>query len=107
MVEEADAHAAATEALKGLVKSIAHTSARATHDLKVEFDVEDPRVARWLILATFEAMFTPSAASTQAELLRRAAEGAEPVIGKARRRKSGQRLVTWEDLIDSAANGAE
>lgn len=109
MVDETDGRGAASGPLKGLIASIAQTSVRAANELGVEFDVEDPRVARWLMLTTFEAMFMPSTSSTQTDLLRRAAGASEPELGTGQRKRSGKRratqpLVTCNDLVASAAN---
>jgi len=97
--------AAAKAALEGLVVSIARASAQASASLGVEFDVDDPRVARWLMLATFEGLFMPSAKSPTQTLLMQAEKASEGHGRTAsRKRKKGERklpLVTWDDLVAS------
>ena len=105
MTDDAERDEAAKKALASLVTEIAGTSARVAQDMGVEFDVADPRVARWLMLATFEGMFMRSAKSTSQELLAMA-ENASEGEGRAvpRKRRKGevsQPLVTWDDLVAS------
>lgn len=105
MADDLERHGAATTALASLVTEIAQTSARVSYDMGVEFDVEDPRVARWLMLATFERLFMRSTKSTSQELLtmaERASEG-ERRAAPLKRKKGGvkQALVTWDDLVAS------
>ena len=90
MTDDAERDEAAKKALASLVTEIAGTSAR---------------VARWLMLATFEGMFMRSAKSTSQELLAMA-ENASEGEGRAvpRKRRKGevsQPLVTWDDLVAS------
>lgn len=97
--------AAAKAALSGLVSSIARASAQASERLGVEFDVDDPRVARWLMLATFEGLLMPSAKSTTEELLvlaEKASEGLERTNSrKGKKRERNLPLVTWDHLVAS------
>lgn len=79
MMSDLDRYEAAIRARDGLIATIAQTSARAAYDIGVEFDVDDPRVARWLILTTFEGMFMSSAKSTSRELI--------------------AMIVTWDHLV--------
>lgn len=97
--------AAARVALEGLVCSIARASAQASENLGVEFDVDDPRVARWLMLATFEGLLMPTAKSTTEELLvlaEKAFEGQGRTHSrKGRKRERNLPLVTWDHLVGS------
>lgn len=52
--------AEARRALEELVKSLARISARACHELGIEFDMDDPEVAREVMKMTFEAVFHSS-----------------------------------------------
>ena len=45
------------EALIPLVEAMARDSAKAAHELGIEFDMDDPQVAREVMLATFDALF--------------------------------------------------
>ena len=105
MTDDHDRHEAARKALASLVSEIARVSVRVSHDMGVEFDVADPRVARWLMLATFEGRFMRSAKSTSQELLAMAEKASEGESRAApRKRKKGevkQPVVTWDDLVAS------
>ncbi|MEA3044663.1 MAG: hypothetical protein QOH47_2501 [Sphingomonadales bacterium] len=46
-----------TEALAPLVESLARISARACHEMGIQFDMDDPQVARELLSITFDAVF--------------------------------------------------
>jgi hypothetical protein len=95
---------AAKAALEGLVSSIARASAQASERLGVEFDVDDPRVARWLMLATFEGLLMPPAKRTTEELLvlaEKASEGQGRTSSRKGKRERKLPLVTWDDLVGS------
>lgn len=113
MVDETGEAAAAKAALKQIVEPIARRSARAAAQMKVDFDVDDPRVARWLMLVSFESFFSEGARSTTAALLRQAEEASR---GECRRapqgpgkgkRKAVRPLVTWADLVASVPDYAQ
>jgi hypothetical protein len=94
----------AGEALAELAKAIARTSVRASNSLGVDFDVDDLRVARWLMLATFEGLFMPSSKTTAEHLLAQAAACPSTETGKSGAKKGGRQdrkspLVTWDDLV--------
>jgi len=103
MTSDLDRYEAAKRALDGSVAEIAQTSVRAAHDIGVEFDVDDPRVARWLMLTTFEGMFMSSARTTSRDLLTMAEKASEGESRRTpRRQKKGERqrpLVTWDHLV--------
>ena len=105
MTDDLERQEAAKEALASLVTGIARTSARVAHDMGVEFDVADPRVARWLMLTTFEGLFMPSARSTSKELLamaEKASEGEGRAAPRQRKKtEARQPLVTCDDLVAS------
>lgn len=109
MADDSEGIEAAKNALEGLVTSIARTSARVSGDMGVEFDVDDPRVARWLMLATFEGMFRQSSRTTTKELLAVAAKASEGEsrtgLRKKKKSQRGQPLVTWDDLVASVETG--
>jgi hypothetical protein len=94
--------------LQPLITSLARLSAKASADLGIEFDVADPRVARWMILTFFEALLTPSAHRSLEETLAIAADLPESELASARLRKrkgrSDRALVTCDHLVASAAN---
>jgi hypothetical protein len=94
-------------ALRPLMTSLAHLAARASADLGIELDLDDPRVARWMLLVSLEALFTPSARRPLEETLALAADLPAPdmpaVRRRNRKRRNEQRLVTWDDLVSSAA----
>src|SRR5258706_9143883 len=70
VVDDSDEAEAPKAALRELVAILARASAKASFRIGVDFDVDDPRVARWLILATFEGICMPSARSAPDELLK-------------------------------------
>lgn len=45
------------EELLPLVRALARTTARACHDLGIEPNMDDPVVAREMLVATFDALF--------------------------------------------------
>jgi hypothetical protein len=55
--------AAAREALRYLARMLGRISARASHEMGITFDMDDPEVARDVMKMTFEAAFlsTPPA----------------------------------------------
>ena len=48
-----------TEALVPLVQSLARISAKACHEMGIQFDMDDPEVAREVLRITFDAVFLP------------------------------------------------
>lgn len=48
-----------TEALMPLIKEMARISAQTAHQMRIEFDMDDPEVARAVIKATFDDCFCP------------------------------------------------
>jgi hypothetical protein len=92
-------------ALGPLITSLARLAARASADLGVELDVSDPRVARWMILTSFEALCMPTARRALEETLAIAADlpQAEPVRARPRKgqRRGDPPLVTWDDIVAS------
>jgi hypothetical protein len=94
--------------LQPLITSLARLAAKASADLGIELDVADPRVARWMILASFETVLAPSARRSVEETLAIAADLPESELASARPRKrkgrSDRALVTWDHLVASAAN---
>lgn len=48
------------EALVPLIEELARISARASHEMGVTFDMDDPEVAREIMRMTFEAVFLSS-----------------------------------------------
>lgn len=107
MAHDLDQHTTAKQDLNDLARAVARMSARVSCEMGVEFDVADPRVARWLILATFEGMCMRSAQSTTEELLAIAeqASAGEERMPSCSRKKGDKKLlrVTWEDLVASQA----
>jgi hypothetical protein len=49
-----------TEALMPLIKEMARMSAQTAHQTGVEYDMDDPDVARAVIEATFDGLFLSS-----------------------------------------------
>lgn len=45
------------QALENLIKLMARAAAKACHDLRIDFDMDDPEVARDVMRATFEGLF--------------------------------------------------
>jgi hypothetical protein len=93
--------------LRPLIASLARP-ARAAADMGVEFDLAGPRVVRWLILTTFEASCMPSAERSLEETLVLAGNVEERGSASTRpkRRVRNQQwgpLITWDDLVASAA----
>jgi hypothetical protein len=102
MADDPEGREIAKKALEGLVNSIARASARVSGDMGVEFDVDDPRVARWIMLATFEGIFRQSSQAATKDLLAIASKASAGIT--PRRKKKGHRgqlLVTWDDLVAS------
>ena len=103
MISDLDRYDAAIRARDDLIATIAQTSARAAYDIGVEFDVDDPRVARWLILTTFEGMFMSSAKSTSRELIAmadNASNGESRAASRKKRKGEPKRpIVTWDHLV--------
>ena len=101
-------------ALEGLVRLIAGVSANAACNLGVDFDVEDPRVARWLMITTFDSIFMPKSRSKSSDLPEISTAAASeknathitPVLRK-RRRKPAKQLVTWDLIVASGTLGVE
>jgi hypothetical protein len=110
MTDDSNGDETGSKALEGLIAHIAQTSARAAHNIGVEFDLDDPRVARWLILATLEGMFLRSAQSSIADLMALAEKASEGECRSSSRKSSKAEtkipLVTWDDLIASAKTTA-
>lgn len=50
----------AKQALEELAKSLGRVSAKVCHEMKIQFDMDDPEVAREVLTMTFEAMFLTS-----------------------------------------------
>ena len=103
MTSDPDRYEAAMRARDSLITGIAQTSVRAAHDIGLEFDVDDPRVVRWIILTTFEGMFLASAKTTPRELLAIAEKASDGESrSTSRKKKNGQSkrpTVTWEYLV--------
>ncbi len=111
MIDDPNADPVTTQALEQLINSIAHASVRAAHNMGVVFDVDDPRIARWLILATFEGMITPNSTSAPEVLLARAEEASRGEGRIEAHKRSGKApekrgLVGWEELVESSARDA-
>lgn len=49
--------AEARERLKDLARSLGRISARVCHDMGIQFDMDDPEVAREVMKLTFEGLF--------------------------------------------------
>jgi predicted DNA-binding protein len=49
--------AEARERLNGLARSLGRISARVCHDMGIQFDMDDPEVAREVLRLTFEGLF--------------------------------------------------
>lgn len=49
--------AEARRALEDVVKAMARAAAKACHELRIEFEMDDPEVARDVMRATFEGLF--------------------------------------------------
>lgn len=47
----------ARRALEDLAKALGRVSARVCHEMGIQFDMDDPEVAREVMKMTFEAMF--------------------------------------------------
>lgn len=94
---------AAEQALDDLVRSLARASARATAKAGLDLDLDDPRVARWLLLIAFEGLFSPVARSAPARLLARASGASAgeviPDRRSSKRRRGKCPLLTWDDLV--------
>jgi hypothetical protein len=92
--------------LQPLITSLARMSAKASADLGIELDVADPRVVRWMIQTSFEALLAPSARRSLEETLAIAADLPESDLASARPRgckgRSDRALVTWDRLAASA-----
>jgi hypothetical protein len=100
MTDGLEQRKAAKKAVASLVTGIVRTLARVAHDMGVEFDVADPRVVRWVMLTTFEGLFTRSAQSISKDLP--AMEGRRSARrGKRKKGKSRQPLVACDDLVAS------
>ena len=103
MTSDLDRYEAAIKARDALIAKIAQTSVRAAHNIGVEFDVDDPRAARWLILTTFEGMFTSATKSTSRELIAMAevaSEGESRATPSKRKKGAPKRpIVTWDHLV--------
>jgi hypothetical protein len=52
-----------TEDLTPLIEAMARASARVSHEKGIGFDMDNPEVARAVILATFDGLFPPTSPS--------------------------------------------
>lgn len=94
-------------ALEELMCMIAEVSANAAYNLGIDFDLDDPRVVRWLIITTFDGMFLQGNRSKSADLLAIAAAAAPDKNSShnssalRRRGKPTRTLVTWDVIVAS------
>jgi hypothetical protein len=56
--------AEARERLNDLARSLGRISARASHEMGIQFDMDDPEVAREVMRLTFEGVFYSSPSKT-------------------------------------------
>lgn len=59
-----------TEVLIPLIEAMARVSARAAQEQGIEFDMDDPEVARAVIMATFDGLF-PAKSPSKGKKVRR------------------------------------
>jgi hypothetical protein len=83
----------AKRALEDLAKALARVSARVCHEMGIQFDLDDPEIAREVLKMTFEAMFlsAPKTPPRTAKARRRTcakqpAQARRDELGKARQR---------------------